>query len=1371
MTPTVITNGEYFVFVLDVVSLGKSIRSRIGRELTLIARSSRERTYPCRLPVPLNKQINDDMVGGVRRLNSHHYDLTCTESDNPSTKRTTVTSEDWFNLFARNKARGTLQFIQYCPSKAIWKNCLKEGTALVALVEQQSGSSLNYATSMIERRCISESVPFLRIPQQDVESLYGGMKGPAIIALVITELHNDDVEAINQIKASMTDDYNSREQWRCRLLTSGITARTKIIDAVANLRSKHQSLKVTNPFHFDLIRIREFVESGLARMVFLSQRTIRKDLTNEVIDILKACYEKHIPHVWCSRKHMSSLFGPSGTLVKLVCVTNEPPECLPLIQTLDEVVLDAMKASSHYKPQKDENHCTIQDELERATGGKSSYDTAQAGDNADSSGTQVLNDRDVIAIPSPSVANEGSCDGVETNAETDNHKIILSAATNVKSSVSNESENGIAELTGNKQSEVCIDLESIFLEEKIRLMEIELRTLTSRKNELQSERDRALKNVEINQRKLSLLESQRGVLLNTLERQLQLVEDLRRPLEKVEHTVQRLMSPEVRFSLEDIANLAQNCEVRDLQTKDSEASASLNVYPNGVLQALSEFSEWPVDETRLRQFWFARGKTVHRVGNFIPFLHSEECILAAMRIISIEVLSADSDYNGWRFRRECMWNTCLDVRLFANERTDHDDDNSPSSERLNKKPKIDLSTIDPDIALCPYELAGACLDEFCPHQHLLERSMGRLLPRELIPLPVLTLKNSSQEIVSSSVSSTVADSRYNNTAYGIDKNESENSQAIENNDDFIGLPYVDLSVIGTSAAAADTVDQELSDLPILSEQSINCTQIFAAYHMEFNQSSMAVSFLGLAPESREDKIYFLCRVIRCISLAVHAGRFDISKAIVNKIRQRQVQDDFFPSPQAVMSSIVTIMEDLESKCFAPDAHADKCSIFELYKLQETGALLCFVLQVKESGNSTDTVDDDSFYTFLSLISSEELEGDGGAALTETELTALIKSQLVLSCEGISSTEDFRSLRYILAQVSRIVTLGRAVRKMIVNLPATSVIVLIDNIVSAYLHHFEETINFRQPSQMLRIFTLMGVVTISQTILASLEHVAKIKPDDAGMDSMKSELSELYAAIDRNLLSLSKITKLFPSLNLMLSPVFAGNIALGATLRMYGKVQQRLVQLLLHTGTSSCFRLHDLSDLLWSQLAQLTAVLPKRLTSTLLQSFDGQLSSSCDIIQTHSLIAREVIKREIHLRHVSLPHDWNLVDALNHDKQLLPSMMNLLKIVLGMSHNSTDFELRDRELSFRITRGKSACIGSTIPYSLLWAGTRLRGLTLSRVGLRKLPTYFASYFPIVEVGCLRSFLPIFLNCSFAHPMESALTSVRMNSKICHHRCSI
>ena len=53
-----------------------------------------------------------------------------------------------------------------------------------------------------------------------------------------------------------------------------------------------------------------------------------------------------------------------------------------------------------------------------------------------------------------------------------------------------------------------------------------------------------------------------------------------------------------------------------------------------------------------------------------------------------------------------------------------------------------LLHLDPNVALCPYELAGVCADSFCPYQHLNAKERPAhetILPRELLPLPQLRL--------------------------------------------------------------------------------------------------------------------------------------------------------------------------------------------------------------------------------------------------------------------------------------------------------------------------------------------------------------------------------------------------------------------------------------------------------------------------------------------------------------------------------------------------------------------------------------------------------------------------------------------------------
>ena len=86
-------------------------------------------------------------------------------------------------------------------------------------------------------------------------------------------------------------------------------------------------------------------------------------------------------------------------------------------------------------------------------------------------------------------------------------------------------------------------------------------------------------------------------------------------------------------------------------------------------------------------------------------------------------------------RRQALWNTCLDLlqlRRVPNEQNNDSTDKTP----CNLTSEDGETRLDPNVSLCPYELAGVCADEFCPYQHVSKQS---LVQRERLPLPVLRL--------------------------------------------------------------------------------------------------------------------------------------------------------------------------------------------------------------------------------------------------------------------------------------------------------------------------------------------------------------------------------------------------------------------------------------------------------------------------------------------------------------------------------------------------------------------------------------------------------------------------------------------------------
>jgi hypothetical protein len=118
---------------------------------------------------------------------------------------------------------------------------------------------------------------------------------------------------------------------------------------------------------------------------------------------------------------------------------------------------------------------------------------------------------------------------------------------------------------------------------------------------------------------------------------------------------------------------------------------------------------------------------------FLPSIGSSllgEIIRLSMR----EANALDESSGTHSCRRSLLWNTCLDFGLLTP--TDGIEAHPPNEllvEDLDIRPD---QSLDPNVLLCPYELAGVCADECCPYQH----STKQTLSREKIPLPSLSLR-------------------------------------------------------------------------------------------------------------------------------------------------------------------------------------------------------------------------------------------------------------------------------------------------------------------------------------------------------------------------------------------------------------------------------------------------------------------------------------------------------------------------------------------------------------------------------------------------------------------------------------------------------
>jgi hypothetical protein len=123
-----------------------------------------------------------------------------------------------------------------------------------------------------------------------------------------------------------------------------------------------------------------------------------------------------------------------------------------------------------------------------------------------------------------------------------------------------------------------------------------------------------------------------------------------------------------------------------------------------------------------------------------PELMEEIMILSIREANALDVLSTEEP----TARRSLLWNTCLDFVLLSSRKTttttNHKALISTSVEDEDQKDdNNNTMSVDPNVTLCPYELAGVCADDLCPYQHTTTK--WAMLPRERLPLPPLNISS------------------------------------------------------------------------------------------------------------------------------------------------------------------------------------------------------------------------------------------------------------------------------------------------------------------------------------------------------------------------------------------------------------------------------------------------------------------------------------------------------------------------------------------------------------------------------------------------------------------------------------------------------
>ena len=887
------------------------------------------------------------------------------------------------------------------------------------------------------------------------------------------------------------------------------------------------------------------------------------------------------------------------------------------------------------------------------------------------------------------------------------------------------------------------DVKVIRLEEEIAILESSLRTITKRKHKVTREHDVALRSIHNKEKRLSVLVDEQNQLRETLERQKRLQKDLELLLERSQHQLRRLVSPDENLSLDEITELANRVDMDEDDSVSEEGSFPCSETANESKSDSEKEAE--VTAERLQAFWVSKKSMSDRVGSFIPFLRSREHVLSILKTSVEQVLAVDADDNGWQYRRQSQWNSCLDVRLMILSAE------CEGEKTVQRKTGYRTDGIDPAIQLCPYELAGECLDDNCAYQHLQHRRYGSLIPRELLPLPNLCLavNESAEQDRDDDSSSSLGTAE---SLSGDKAGENNTAENFASNEDFISLPSLHLKKGGyqeTQLLFRGGIDDLLTAKKAayksgsflwLAESSLRELPDRRLSADLLLQRDGALLFASSdVPKDNSEGFAVLARLISYICFASHAGRYDVTSKLFLLADNLCEGWKTHGNAGNMSSSIVELMREMENQSFAYDSTEGSHIFHQCFEIQIVGAVLVCILD-DLSSSQVDMEPErcqDAWSKFLlalhgSVVRNGKRPDSAGKVLDFLKYDAFVwKKETTLDEELNSQSlskmlhlflDDFKTARETRGHMSGLLSLP----------------FLIDQVLPRSLQLFQDLVKSgleaeRKPTRV--VFKRVSI--LSEVIFGSIENAASRICVDENVEQHKSDCLALFVTIDRILKAVQKEAPLFPPLELILSPLFAANCALASTIKLYDRAHQKLQSLLSfdYVGSPSP-SLCNLSELLWSQLIQLYSSLPKRSEVSPGVPQRRRILSS-EIRDVHDLISSEVGARGVFPHHVSLSNDWHLVDYLSqqNDDAFCRTCQDLSMQMWDRSSQAAeiDFRLAEKRLSYRSTRGEACQIGTTVPYSLLLAGRSLSSLCLVRVSLKTLPAYFGSYFPSLKVS--------------------------------------
>ena len=768
-------------------------------------------------------------------------------------------------------------------------------------------------------------------------------------------------------------------------------------------------------------------------------------------------------------------------------------------------------------------------------------------------------------------------------------------------------------------------------------------------------------------------------------------------------------------------------------------------------------------------------------------------------------------YNS-NHRRELLWNSSLDLLLLSRRKRQGSSLSPKGQDNETRLESQDnsLAQLDPNVSLCPYELSGECADDFCPYQHTSKQSPA--LPRERLVLPplklpteglhdapnkkYLTVTNSEREETVKDLSvleqpgmksSGSPPGEYENDTEmqeppSIDKESHEDFQS-----DFITLPAANESDNEVDVDDKDEVDQEGGG-PLLSPFSKDMNErkqvhfwwderpatLDTPSHTSFpewmdhtigfriDQDKDELVYLHSIPKCSIDWVVFLGRSVDTLRVAVHAGRWDVFRAVCKIAQSKEIKLSKSQTGSMRDLNIIPFRASILRHITYPQfeksiSHQD--SFTASFSVQVSLYLLSTFLSSMHSTlqHSRDGKVSSDYQTYLEWSHVEQF-----ASCIVMHNKKLL--QKYWRGERSSVVEDFKAE---LDRVSSVDTNGNPDildtkdmdrRRFNVFRSNVSWAMLCCSIYDFDPEMVEEEV-LRPCWSLLKKFldtckdrisdVPRGIIMMGYLLMACFQKIMDLVPNGSSSlsPSLTATLTNVDTAVYRMLAELSDRASDVPLVEVLLAPLYGATIASACFLRQYATVQQRLEALLGAQDNPRMKKslkprlpampLTRYADLLWSQLTHLRMSLPS--ASPSLHDI-SEVSLTSEEEQDIRQLTVRIESLGVHLNHVKLEGDT----TLQKHKRLRVAFIDSIFDKESQS-NGVEIELKYRrafvETDSMCRPINSNNLRSEIPRSLLLAGPSLKAISFTQCHLESLPFSFGKYL----INLMVSELPAPLIC--------------------------